>query len=233
MADIKSVCLAMVRTHIPVRWLERLHMTLEREVQAVSGHVQSLDIEQVNHEAWELDAIAEEETEHIERLLGIAIVASQSYLTSVRTAVARASALLTKWRGSPLQFVATDPKAYSIFGVDCPSEKRSGFPVIQVINAIANCWKHNEEWPTRNVAVGDVIESQWNPDADGLRSNERDTIKIVSALGLSRFDSGNLRQAVARLGVVQHDNLAPIRDVLEGWGERILERTKSALESAG
>ena len=103
----------------------------------------------------------------------------------------------------------------------------SSYTDVQAINAIANYWKHQDEWPTREEKKAGRIATVW--DAALMRPHERRNVEIVTDLGMSFGSTGNLRDAAKALGVTEYEDLSPIRKRLRGWADRVSERTRLAL----
>jgi hypothetical protein len=126
--------------------LERLHNTIEREI-ARSSRALERALKSQNQDF--IEGLVDEECLHVEQLLGLAFVAAQYFINAVRT----------RW-------ITTIPLLQSeLPGFDFPVGRgglelfkhsttlRIGkrYSSIEIINAVANYWKHSEEWPTTHV----------------------------------------------------------------------------------
>jgi hypothetical protein len=99
--------------------------------------------------------------------------------------------------------------------------------MVEVVNAIANYWKHHDEAATYLVPQDEFLELQW--DISGLGPNERNTVKIVSTLGMSPGSSANLRTAIPVLGMIDYHDLSPLRRILEAWAHHLAQKVEEAL----
>ena len=72
----------------------------------------------------------------------------------------------------------------------------SKYTGIEAINAVANYWKHHEEWPRCSEQNGECLVSAWNRD-------NRRTVEIVTSLGMSPSLTGNMRTAASAPGALE------------------------------
>jgi hypothetical protein len=125
--------------------------------------------------------------------------------------------------GAALSF-AKPPKAYEVlargYTVGCAQS------VIELINAVANYWKHQEDWPTKEEANSGWVRTVWNVQSNHLRNHERRTIEVVASIGMTAGCTGNLRTAAKILGVTNYADLSPIREMLQVWAAELLEATR-------
>src|SRR5262249_34201817 len=121
--------------------------------------------------------------------------------------------------GSVLSFA--DPNLALKFS---PTLKGSTISKVEAINAVANYWKHAEEWLTREEKVGNRLREVW--DLPNLHGKQRSTAEIVVALGLVPNSDGNLRRSVKALGARRFDDLSPIRQILRNWATELLKKTR-------
>lgn len=211
---INRMILEGIRSRMETSRLERLHFSIESEIRSISEYVNSLP------DDAESDAFAQDECEQIEDLLGIAFVVAQTYLTSVRTALVRASSYLRK----PLSFIGNG-EGHSLYALENPIEPISGRPSIEVVNAIANYWKHHEEWQVQwPKLVDNLWESYWD-NSKGSKGTKK-AIEIAHAIGMRPSSSGNMRVAVSTLGVSKLYDLAPLRHILKNWADCLFEKVK-------
>lgn len=206
--------LSLLRINSQSETLERLHRAIEREIRAASRA-----IERASRGGDLVEAIVGEEALAVEELLGLAFVAAQSFITLIRTELIAVNKSHLLYLGSPLTF-ASDAKAYGALkiGSMLTAAKCSE---VEAINAIANYWKHSEEWPVVQ-SVGRLPEV-W--DLNAFQANKR-TAQIVIALGLKPDSDGNLRRAANALGVVDFEDLSPLRDILKTWATELLKKAR-------
>jgi hypothetical protein len=202
--------------------IERLHAAIQRQIAASSRRI---DRAKASGDDEYLDAIVDDECDHIEELLGMAFVAAQTFITRFRTRLAWASNIVKDEFGAGLSF-ATPPKAYEVLARGRALPVGSGQSVIEVVNAVANYWKHQEDWPTREEAKGGRMITVWNVKSHSLRKQERRTIEVVSSIGMKPGSTGNLRTAAEVFGVTEYADLSPIRQELKVWADDLLEATR-------
>jgi hypothetical protein len=205
--------------------LERMHHAIERELRAVSKQFRK-GMSEANQERR--DAVIDEGCERIEELLGMAFVVAQSFITTVRAGIAKASELCISNFGRGLS-VASGAKAYGTFQLG-PKFGWGPHTAVEVTNAVANYWKHHEDWPTREQPRAGRIVTLW--DTDGMRGNEQKTVEIVASIGVEYGSSGNLRTAAKALGVREpYEDLSSVREVLRIWAQDVHDTTRSELTS--
>jgi len=222
-----NALLRMVQLGVEDPSLERMHHAIERELRGVSklfrkaGAKASLEYQ---------EALIDEGCERIEELLGMAFAVAQSSITTVRTGISSASAICESNLGQRLS-IAPDAKAYGTFQLG-PKFGSGPYTAAEVINAVANYWKHHEDWPTVEQPRAGRIATLW--DKNGRRGNEQKTVAIVMSIGLAYGSSGNLRTAAEALGIREpYENLSPIRDVLRRWAQDVYDKTRAEITSRG
>jgi hypothetical protein len=227
--DVRS--LRDIQSRAWIGQLEQLHEAIERSIRSIDEDTESITYD----EDYPYDLDFGDEQEQIEGLLGVAFVAAQVYLTTVRTSMLRASELSQKKKGSPLSFI-TDPNngGYSIFDCDNPVEPKSGRRYIIVVNAVANYWKHHDEWSERldmaqGREFGETLLPRW--DTSAVKSGERKTIEIVTAIGMWPNRSINMQVAALTLGIAELWDLSPLRKSLDDWARCLLKRAHKELDT--
>jgi hypothetical protein len=207
--------LILLRINSQSETLERLHRAIEREIRAASRAIQ-----RASRDGDLVEAIVGEEALAVEELLGLAFVAAQSFITLIRTELIAVNKSHLLYLGSPLTF-ASDAKAYDalkigsmLTGAKCSE--------VEAINAIANYWKHSEEWPV--VQTFRRLPEEW--DLNAFQANHKRTVQIVIALGLKPDSDGNLRRAAKALGVADFEDLSPLRDILKSWATELLKKAR-------
>jgi len=217
--------LRLVHLTVETDAIERLHAAIERQIGASSRRIDRAKASG-NHEY--LDAIVDDECDHIEELLGLAFVAAQTFITRFRGRLAWASAIVKDEFGAGLSF-ATLPKAYEVLARGRALPAGSAQSVVEVINAVANYWKHQEDWPTTEEPKSGRLITIWNVQSHLLRKNERRTIEVVTSIGMKPGSTGNLRTAAEALGVTDYADLSPIRQELKVWADSLFEATRAEL----
>ena len=173
----------------------------------------------------------------IEGLLGVAIAAAQVFLTAVRTRfVALARAYHQEFRteltlgGMAVLNGPSDMNGYRLFEYTGEPSSQAPFTPIEAINAVANYWKHHEEWPRTLEPDGAWLTTVWNDKT--ARGNQKRTIQIVRALGMSLSGVWNLQKAVKALGVRRCHDLTPVRRRLQAWAASLLKETEAQISVA-
>lgn len=159
------------------------------------------DIPDLEYDSWRNEEIVDEECEIIENLLGAAYVVCQIQITSITN-----RALLFR---SDLQ-----SKGFHAFGDRKEDVRSLGLPLpehnvtaIEALWALANYFKHREEWPPRD----------WN-DLRGLQGK---TARPILELGLQKGSSGNLRAGAKALGNSSFSDMSAFIDHIDTWGFEI------------
>jgi hypothetical protein len=215
--------------------LEDLHHPIEGEIKRALERIRRA--ERMGPEEY-VDHVNETSGLLIEELLGLAFAAAQVFLTAVKTrfvALARAyhqefGAELTL--GGMAGFGGKSEKnGYSLFKYTGEPPTQASFTAIEAINAVANYWKHHEEWPRTLKPHGKWCKIVWN---DKKANNiQKRTIEIARALGMS--PSGgvwNLQEAVKKLGVRRDFDLTPVRRSLQAWAASLLKETEGQISAA-
>lgn len=78
----------------------------------------------------------------------------------------------------------------------------TGYTEIQVIDAFANFFKHNEEW-------------EW--DWSKLKDRSRKTAEIITAVGASQGSTGNFRKGAAAIGNVDLTRVTILVGIIASW----------------
>lgn len=200
--------------------MERLHRAIESEITVSLRTIQSVAASE--NEDF-IESVNEEESLAIEELLGLGFMAAQSFITSIRTEVVIVGKVYEHEFGSKFSIIA-DAKAYDALKLAPTLNAAPQFSVVQAINAVANYWKHSEEWPTREEKLNKRFHEVW--DQSALRGNEKTTVDIVTALKFKPNSSGNMRTAAKALGITKYDDLSPIRQILIQWAAELLGKAR-------
>jgi hypothetical protein len=155
--------------------------------------------------------------------LGVALVAAQAQLTSVRTAILEVSSIAARANQSPIPFLESG-KGYDLFRLFNDVMPTRQFFRMEAINAIANYWKHHEEWPTKTTPRSDAIDLEWDPETAGRQSQS--TIGVVTALGMSCRGTQNIQEALRTIGVSDPSDLALLRAWIDDWSDSVLREAE-------
>lgn len=198
--------------------LDDLYSVLEQAITSSSRRIESPS---GNGDEWWQEAVRDHEGGQNEQLLGLAFLAAQLFITTVTKRLKAVS------DACHLSFVTDDRWPYGLMNAE-----------IERINAVANYWKHHEQWSTRLEPedeyemreVWDHTEMERMEKKRHIRQKE--TAEIVESIGMSPY--GNLFIAAEAFGVTEFKDLSPIRNKLRDWADRLLKKAKSevaALES--
>lgn len=218
-----TACLELVKMAADDQTLDNLLSAVEQEIASSSRRIN--DASRGGNESF-LEAVTDDECDRIEQLLGWAFVAAQTFITTVRSRLCRLSEVCKKDVGKPLSFVAS-LKAYEVLRLADTMLKAPMYTELEVINAVANYWKHQEEWPTRMEPKGEYLDRMWD-QKQMMRNNEKRTVEMIMSIGMSPSSTGNLRTAVEAFGIDKsYKDLSPIRDKLCNWADSLKEKAQS------
>ena len=135
--------------------------------------------------------------EHIEDLLGIAFVTAQSYITGTVSDIPK----LTKLKSRP-----TKRELLQIFADRLPGY---GITTLELCDAIANYWKHHEEW-------------------EGLSVTDRNkrTIDTLNGVGIGEQDYFPCNSTANILWPREASNLEELIGLLSSWRQQVIEAYK-------
>jgi hypothetical protein len=151
-------------------------------------------------------------------LLGLAFVAAQSFITLIRTELIAVNNVHLRYLKSPLSFAGSN--GYDALKL-APTLSAANCSEVEAINAVANYWKHSEEWPVSEAKSGTQVREVW---VSG--KNNKRTVEIITALRLVPNSDGNLRKAAKALGVKDFEDLSPIRKILKSWATELLKKAR-------
>jgi hypothetical protein len=205
--------------------LESLHRAIEMEIGKRDKSV-SRALKSGNRDF--ADAITDEECGRVEELLGLAFVAAQSFITAIRT---RWTTVYPVCRDNYAINFSFDigEKGFGLLKESPILPAGSQYHAVEVVNAVANYWKHVEEWPTVLEKKGKRLKAVW--DLATMRGNEKRTAEIAMTLRMSTGSSGNLRQAAEGFGVTQYSDLSAIRKVLFDWSECLYKKAETEIHT--
>ena len=146
----------------------------------------------------------ERNTQNLENSLGLCFIIAQNFITSVVSDI-------KKFHNQNAQYESKKPEKKELIS-EAFSEivPNSNFTRIQAIDAIANYFKHNDEW----------IRG-WGGKWVGLKPNEINTIYIVSFLGMTRSNPNNIQLACEKLNFNKENILQETYDLLNTWSNNI------------
>jgi hypothetical protein len=157
-------------------------------------------IEKLPDEEWASDH-AYFESEVAEGLIGTVFVLYQTYLTSVVSIVIGLAE--DGYAGAP-------SKKVDILRLESPPiTAAAGYTRMEVVNAVANYFKHRDEWP-----------ADWSAAA----GQTKNTIDVISAIGLSSNEHFNLAKAAKALGDDAFDGTCPLVREMRSWLDAVLKK---------
>lgn len=215
--DRVAIGLESLRIAIEDRMVDKLFSALEQVITSASSRIE--EASRAGDEEY-ADVVTDEESSHVEELIGLMFVSAQTFITTVRNRLAQVSEICKKEKGRSLSFLK-DQRAYDVLKFADPMRGTPHYTEIEVINAVANYWKHQEEWSAHNFT--------W--DTTKMRDKEKRTIEIISAVGMSPYSSGNLRKAANTFGIASYNDLSVIQDKLSKWARSLLEKAQSEIAS--
>jgi hypothetical protein len=169
-----------------------------------------------------VDSWVDDEVGIIEELLGVAFVACQTFITHIVTHIMRIHKHAAK-QGVPLMTVGD-------ISLMTPGQKKvaitrygyageDGYSPIEVINAFANYYKHNDEWRLNRV--------NWD-DPTGLPAH---TIPVISFAGAEEGSTGNLRSGAENLGNLEYKDLTVFAAHISTWRKSLINAYRAELIS--
>lgn len=196
--------------------LERLLAPIAQELTANRRYFEALEVPENNEERGIFESHLDDKCEEVEGLLSVAFVIAQTHITQVAS---RALRLLesAKDAGSPLQGVPTTRDG--LLRTCSLIAKNTEFTEIQVINAFANYFKHNEEW------VG-----SW----EGMKNKQaQSTAKVMTSAGATQGSTGTFRTGSEALGNGTYDNVGIFVGIIREWRIQLATLLEAAARSAG
>jgi hypothetical protein len=143
------------------------------------------------------DAVTEAECGVIEDLLGTAFVGCQIFITATVSGTRH------------FQELSNDKSAHekaTVLGIGSPTLASTNYTRVQVIDALANYFKHRDEWT-----------GEWA----ALTGRAGQTISIIRAAGATQGNTGNLRTAAQALGVSDYGNLEILHNTIQEWCDNV------------
>lgn len=183
-------------------------------IEAVSAESRDAAVDGVFDYEWEaiggMDALVDYECEGIEGLLGMSFIACQLDITSVVSRCQMFHGLAPELGPKPTKQDLMDVCRETVTG--------SAFSKVTGINAFANYFKHEDEWP--------VDWSKINP-----KSPAAETARIVVALGAVPASSGNMRTGFERIvGHTEYEQVGKLGNVIRKWESEVKGEYKEKLK---
>jgi hypothetical protein len=159
----------------------------------------------------DVDFFVDDQCELIENLLGAAFVVCQARITAVVSSSIKLAAYCGQ-KGIP--FTAYAPRKDAILTMG-PTFPGSTVTLIQFMDAVANYFKHRDEWD----------EVDWSK----LSTPSKRTADIIQVGGLKAGFTGNLRAGAEALGNKDFVSTGIFADIIDAWSGEVMTMTKKAL----
>jgi hypothetical protein len=148
------------------------------------------------------EAVTDTEIEIIEGLLGTAYVVCQTQITAITQAAlrCRAQAIIDGFT-----FTAFGSQGYDVRRIGPRFDSKSS--KIELLWALANYFKHRDEWSPDSWA-----------DPQG---QQRRTIPVIIAAGLEPRSNGNLRSGAKALGHSDYVDMSVLQTLIREWADQV------------
>jgi hypothetical protein len=189
-----------------------VHKSIEQGIAGVESRITTLPEEPKDEgeEAWK-ETVIEESGILVEGLIGVGFVVVQTYITAIRADIRRLGQSYERERGSQPTFAVGDLLEAG------PKFADTQYTRIDLINAVANYWKHHEEW---------------SADWDKLTGLQKRTAVRMQALGGSPGSGGNLRTAAMTLGMLStFSDFGPVRTEARRWAGELYGAAESEIKA--
>lgn len=168
------------------------------------------------------DMVTDEECDVLETLLGSAFTVCQTHIVQVVADVHRLHRIAARTDcGRPtVKLTTTTTKKADVMARGCPCVTGTATTVIEALNALANYFKHRDEWPHKHnwtKATGQAVE----------------TVRVLTAIGLEPGSTGNLRRGAEVLGNTDLDKMNVFANLLEDWHVKLMADYEQELRSKG
>lgn len=218
------VCLDSVKIAVNNGIMEELFDSLESGISLFNKRINDPKAAGAYYEEYRMET----DEEMIEQLLGVSFVVAQTYITSIRNNFIMLSEVCLRDSRSNLSFISTK-KAYELLKLHSSKIDTLDYTAIEIINSVANYWKHRDDWPTKIISCEQYEELIW--DRSEFGNNELKTLKIVEGIGMSPSSTDNLRNVSKMIGVVSYEDLSPIWKLLNNWANSIYLQAQSEIRA--
>jgi hypothetical protein len=208
---VYNILLEFGRFHTHSGPLKRVLNSLGEAVSA-SGKV--IERARASGDEYYLDSVADDEADVVEGLVGAAFVVSQTQITGVVSSIKR---LVRRASNDGHTLTSCSGTKEGILQMASPTIGTTAVSRIQVIDAMANFFKHHDEWTV-----------PWS----SLAPNQKRTADIVVTVGGSEGSTGNLRTGLDALGI-DYDRLDDLHDEISTWARTVIDTYERELQSRG
>jgi hypothetical protein len=204
--------LTFARMYVHAAPLERV---LDALSSAVTQCTQAIREAEATGDEEHLNDVGEQQSDIVEGLLGAAFVVAQAHINGVVASMQRL-AEHTLANGHPL--TSCSGQRREILRIEPRPVGASPYTRVEVINAMANFFKHKDEWTV--------------PWSHLKKPEQKNTAKIVLAIGGRESSTGNLRIALKALDI-DPDRLTDLHAEIFAWGTSVLRAVQLELRTRG
>lgn len=187
---------------------EVLSKLLDAHIAAIQEGNTELEKERRTGGEDSLEALSDEQSDFVENIYGCSMVACQAYLTLI---VSRVKSLHDALRRKSMTLSTTSGRKKDIMGKFSSNPTGSAYTQIEIINALANYYKHADEW---------------NLDWAKEQGQSAETISIIQTLGLESGSSANLATGVKALC----GGLKPLPPIIRDWQSKLTKAYELELQ---
>ncbi len=141
----------------------------------------------------------------IEDFIGVAFVASQTYITIVVSTLQKLHKLVRL--GGKAELTTTSGSKQDLMGYGSKHSREKPYSPIQVINAFANYYKHRDEW---------------DPDWTKLGGRQKETATIIGSAGAFQSSTENLRIGAKYLGNTEFSKTRVFVNIFTAWRKQLV-----------
>ncbi len=189
------------------KYLERILISLEDEINKCEQYIVH---SKASKDEDYYDLVVDEECDMVEKLIGLSFVAVQVHINSVISSIERSERRAESKKDS----FRSSGKKWEVFKFGSLSYGKTGFTKIEVINEMANYFKHESEWPRQ----WDIIEHSTRKQHKGRVK----TIKVLKAIGCSEGSLGNFRTVVNGFQI-KYNRLRQLVKIIQIWQNELFE----------
>ncbi len=160
-----------------------------------------------------VEAMTDMHCEIIEEVLGAAFVCCQTLINRHCASVERIHSIPQPG----ITLTTTSAKRKDVLAYGTPW-RSSPYTAVQILNGIANYWKHHAEWPA---------------DWKSTDRAQKATIDIVRSAGLKPSSSGNLRRGAAFLDNPDYHDVQRFHVFVHEWSRQLHDSYETELKTRG
>jgi len=228
MANAKEQATTSPR-HNPRLWLLKYEVEDERFLQIIGDFA---DLIKRSERACEkaakqgipeyAEAVADTESDYLEELVGASFLVLQAKIRRVDQAAKRLVTFMKEQYGVTISGLDHQ----SVFGLE-GNYRNSGHSRVALIWAVANYYKHRDEWDA------DV----WKNTPAGSRSGDphghsRRTRRVVEKVGIVHLSTGNMRTAYKFFRVEPYSRCEKLAEKVQSWAKKVYQLAEKECRKA-